>query len=377
MNQGHPTDSGLSASAAPQAHAGLQPEQAHSATAMPSESAPSRLALLQQAFLLEQLATEGAGSKAIGELNRRITAAAQRELNLSAKLATSVRKELAERGYLEATKTGQKVSYALTAAGRTYLAGLERPALSTRSKQPAPVDEATISDEVREAQKSYLLLQLLNADGERLTRGQANRIRERLRNSLGLRPAVANYRRAKLAENGFLSIIPTRNSEEYSLTPDGLEYLAAGARHLEHAEFTVKGKALNSLVAAARESSFERDGLTAQTSVERSMPSQSELAEVVLANFQELRRERHSHTGLVPIHEVRQRIAERFGLAAARHDVLDEVLLNLWRQQRLGLEAISDLNDATEQQLNDGIQGTSGTLFYLEAPREPVASESV
>jgi hypothetical protein len=76
----------------------------------------------------------------------------------------------------------------------------------------------------------------------------------------------------------------------------------------------------------------------------------------------------------VPIHEVRQRIADRFGPAAARHDLLDDTILNLGRQNRLGLLAISDLGAADEQQLNDSIRGVNGTLFYLEVPREqPVA----
>ena len=166
-------------------------------------------------------------------------------------------------------------------------------------------------------------------------------------------------------------------SEAYTLTPDGLDYLAGVTTHLKHATFKLKGNTLNALV-TARESSFERDRTTSPTVPERPIPSQTELAEAVLAEFQELRRERHGHSGLVPIHEVRQRIADRFGPAAGRHDVLDEVIRGLWRQQRLALEAISDLGDATEQQLNDSIPGISGTLFYLEAPREqPVASESL
>jgi hypothetical protein len=305
-------------------------------------------------------------------LNKKITAAARRELQLSNDVANRVRRELAEQHHLEVSRQGQTVLYALTEAGRSYLAGLERPALGTRTKRAAPVDEAGISDEVREAQRAYLLLQLLDADGQPLSKGEANRIPKTLALSLGLKPAVANYRRGKLAEQNYIRIATAGRSDQYSLTPDGLDYLAHAARHLEHAAITVKGKTLNALVAAARESSFERAqpfGPTAHT-----VPSQAALAEAVLAEFRELRRERHARSGLVPIHEVRQRIADRFGPAASRHDVLDEVILDLWRRQQLGLEAISDLGDATAQQLDDSIQGVHGTLFYLEAPREqPVA----
>lgn len=376
MEQGNPPGSELLTSAAPDVPPGSQPDRAHSPRATGPELAVDRLALLRQAFLLEQLAIEGGGRKSVGELNRQITAAARRELQLSADVANRVRTDLAERSHLRVTKDGQNVSYELTETGRAYLAGLERPDLRGRTKRPVPVDEAAIPDEVRQAQTAYLLLQLLDADGQPLTRGEANRFKNAPHTSLGLKPAIANYRRAKLADQNYIRVTPTGRSEQYSLTPDGLEYLAAGARHLEHARFKLRGKTLNALVAAARESSFEGDRQASSTVAERPVPSQTELTEAVLVEFQELRRERHGRSGLVPIHEVRRRIADRFGPAAGRHDVLDEVVLGLWRQKRLGLEAISDLADATEQQLNDSIQGVHGTLFYLEAPREqPVASE--
>jgi predicted transcriptional regulator len=342
-----------------------------------SEAAPDQMILLQQAYLLEQLAVEGA-NKTPGELNKKITAAAKRELELTADVANKVRRELAERGDLEMSKKGRRVSYALSATGRVYLAGLERPAVRGRTNQASAINEAVISPEVREAQKAYLLLQLLDADGQPLSRGEANRIPDELRNSLGLKPAVANYRRAKLAEQGYVRITSSGRTEHYSLTRDGLDYLAAGAGHLDHAKFTLKGKTLRTLVAAARDSSFKGDRPPGSVSRERPAPSPSELAEAVLAEFQELRRERHGRDGLVPIHEVRQRMAQHFGSVAARHDVLDDVVLGLWRKKRLSLVAISDLGDATEQQLNESIQGVHGTLFYLEAPREqPVASESL
>ena len=105
------------------------------------------------------------------------------------------------------------------------------------------------------------------------------------------------------------------------------------------------------------------------------MPKAAELEDAVLAGFQELLRERHVRSGLVPIHEVRQQIAEHFGPAAACHDALDKVILNLWKTHRIGLEGLSDLSKATEQQLNDSIQGINSMFFYLEAPREqPVVS---
>jgi hypothetical protein len=132
----------------------------------------------------------------------------------------------------------------------------------------------------------------------------------------------------------------------------------------------LKGRTINALISAAREPSFQKAPPTLQPAVEPALPTPMQLADAILAEFEELRREHHGRSGLVPIHEVRQRIADRFGPAAARHDVLDEAILGLWREKRIHLEGISDLGSATEQQLNDSIQGVGNTLFYLEVPRD-------
>ncbi|HTU92500.1 MAG TPA: hypothetical protein VMF69_20635 [Gemmataceae bacterium] len=348
-----------------------EPSQAYSPTSPAVHDAPDRLALLQQAYLLEQLESHGDIGETAAALNRRITKTARRELELTAEVANDLRVTLAERGYLAATKEGHTVRYAITESGRAYLASLDRPTLSGRSKPATSVDESAISDEIRNAQRAYLLLQLLDADGATLTKGEANHlIPSKLQTSLSLKPATANLRRAKLAERGYLRITKSGRSEAYSLTLDGLEYLAAGAQHLAHADFVVKGKTLNALVAAARESPFQGGQRTAPAAAADAQPEKATLENAVLVEFEELRREHYGRSGLVPIHEVRQRINQRFGPASGRHEVLDEVILGLWRQKRLGVEGISDLSLATPAQLNDSIPGVSGPLFYLEAPRE-------
>jgi predicted transcriptional regulator len=325
----------------------------------------------QEAFLLEQLAQPGANSKTAGELNKKIGRVAQRVLQLEPKNAKKIRSELADRGYLAATKKGQSVFYALTEAGRSYLATLERPTIPTSNARKASIDESRISDELREAQKAYILLQLLDADERTLSRSRANKGPRDLLSRLGLKADVANYRRAKLADQGYIRVSRSGKAQQYTLTPDGLEYLAAGAKHLDHGEFTISGKTLNVLIAAARESSFQTERPSAQP---LAIPSTQQLAEAVLEEVQELRRERYSHSGLVPIHEIRQRMATRFGTAAGRHDILDEAILELWRQRRVGLEAISDLSVASQEQLDASIQGSTGVLFYLEVPREQLVA---
>src|SRR4051794_11687771 len=90
------------------------PVDAH--TELPPQSAPDRLTLLQHAYLLEQLAAGGATSTSAAELNRKIGKGAERELKLKATVANAVRAALAERGYLQQTKAGRNVHYAITDA---------------------------------------------------------------------------------------------------------------------------------------------------------------------------------------------------------------------------------------------------------------------
>jgi hypothetical protein len=259
---------------------------------------------------------------------------------------------------------------------------MPNPRKAPKPKQtPAPADEATISEELREGQKAYLLLQLLDAENHTLTKGEANKfkdLRKADKTALNLtKAAVANYRRERLADMKLLEITPGR-TVHYTLLADGREYLATCTRHLRNAKVAIQGKTLNALIAAAQDSSFRIGQRAAHAPTDRPTPLPGQLADTVLAIFAEFRRERHSRSGLVPIHEVRQRIAEQFGPTAARHDVLDEAILGLWRDKRIGLEGISDLGSATEQQLNDSIPGEGNTIFYLEVPREqPIAAEPV
>ncbi len=82
-------------------------------------------------------------------------------------------------------------------------------------------------------------------------------------------------------------------------------------------------------------------------------------------------RERHAVGGLVPIHEVRAAVRKQFGETAARHDVFDEVVLGLWRTQKLRLTPITDHAKATPDQLQDAIPGVGEILFYLEPAHAP------
>ncbi len=126
-----------------------EPAQADGSTPQAAHDAADRLALLAQAYLLEQLVSHGGGGETATSLNRRITKTARRELGLTAKAANDLRATFADQGYLAAIKERRIVRYAITESGRAYLANLERPKLSGRAKPSTAMDEAAISDEIR------------------------------------------------------------------------------------------------------------------------------------------------------------------------------------------------------------------------------------
>ena len=99
----------------------------------------------------------------------------------------------------------------------------------------------------------------------------------------------------------------------------------------------------------------------------RPAPGRGELAQDVIAVFEELRRERFGHTGLVPIPDVRRGIAARLGPEMAKHAVLDDQILALWRGGRLRLLPINDATRVSAEDMNDAIPGNNETWYYLES----------
>jgi DNA-binding MarR family transcriptional regulator len=294
-----------------------------------------------------------------GEANRKLTAALRRELQLTPGMANRLREQLAQEGYVRLTKTGRNITYELTDAGREYLQTLE----------PYPPEDAVapVSDEIRGYQTTHLLFQLFKADGQTLGKGEANR--RRGPTDLELTPSAANLLRRQLAQQGALEIIKGSRSESYRLTPRGEELLAT-LRYYPTGQFSLKGRQLNAIL--DRVAGAARGHQQAAPTPEVAAPA-ADLARVVYEEFEELRRERYGHTGLVPIHALRHRVAEKYGPQTARHDVLDEPIRALWRQGRVRLVALADLQRATAEQLNDSVPGVNETLFFMEIARgQPV-----
>jgi predicted transcriptional regulator len=340
-----------------------QPEPA--ATPAPPEERTARL----KAVLLYQLLDAPGERLTAGEANRKLTQGTKKALGLGNESANRLREEMVAQGLLRTVKEDRKVYYTLTEQGRERARALQRPQVPTRP-QRRTVDESQIDEKLRDDQRAYLLLQLFLAPGHTLTQKAANdKLTDAIQKKLRLTKTLANQRRQALAEQGYIQLGKSGRSQQYTLTRDGKHYVGATPQN-EEFDFRLKGSQLNALLEAAREASAE---LAAPA--EPRGPTPEELAEAVLAEFEELLREKYAETGLVPIHEVRARLAGRHGERAARHDVLDETIRGLWQQGRLGLVAISDPQKATSEQLSASIPGSGNeTLFYLESAHgQPVA----
>ena len=221
-----------------------------------------------------------------------------------------------------------------------------------------------------EYQMAFLLLQLLGAESGRLSKGEANDALRTGRNKrLGLSAAKdANALRELLCPRDIREFRARgdkgRDKDFYELTDQGK------ARLLEISfyplEIQIPGRAIERLrEAAARRRSDER--IAVATHAERPANPPVELEREILRVFEELRRERFLHTGLVPIPEVRKAIRAAHGDATARHDVLDAKVLNLWRAGRVRLVPINDGRTVRAEELSDAIPGAHETWFYLES----------
>ena len=70
---------------------------------------------------------------------------------------------------------------------------------------------------------------------------------------------------------------------------------------------------------------------------------------------------------LIPVHEVRQAVANKFGAEAANHTNLDEHLHSVWREGNARLVPISDLRDSNPDQRANALSGGADkTNFYFD-----------
>jgi predicted transcriptional regulator len=338
-------------STAPVTHAGAPQETA-------AEHRP-------QAYLLHLLAAAPSRSLKQGELNKRLKTKAAEQTGTGPSVATDQLQRLATAGLVRIAQTKRAVVYELTDAGAARLDGLKdllpptRP-VGGRGKIVPPSNE-----QVRGYRTGYLLLQVLRSPRQSVTEADANaQLDAYARETLELNAATASHLRQELVGQGRLARSGSGRGASYTLTPAGRLALGNAAFPPDRT-FPVGGRLLNDLLEAAREVGKQFAAVPAAP------PAATDIEAAILAAFEELLRERHGATGLVPISEVRAAVRRRLGEAAGRHESFDEEVLGLWRAKRVRLTPIADHGKATPEELRDAIPGLGETLFYLEPAGEP------
>lgn len=311
----------------------------------------------QRAYLLQQVKDSGGGKLTKGKANR-FPRIAARELNLTSAVANAVRDQLVQEGYLQVARKGGSETYELTDAGETYLQTLEHKSLPTGKK--GAEHDAEVSEEARKYRRTFLLFQLFESEGQTLDQTAINRFREPGRKCLELKAPVANVFRRQMIEEGLIVEQRQGRNVTYTLTPAGREELGAAA-HFPDVELVINGLVLNELLEAARDAARQFQGPEAGPGPRPALP-----AEAVWEAFEELRRQKYEPSGRVPIHEVRSRIAAKYGPEAARPEVFDEQVRRLRRDGRIRTLPLHELQQATAEQLSASLPGEDETLFYLE-----------
>lgn len=211
--------------------------------------------------------------------------------------------------------------------------------------------------------KAFLLLQLLGAKEGRMSKSEANALVTKGPNRRALdlpKAGEVNRLRASLCPE-YIATSKGRTAkggtaEFYELTPRGLEFLLSQPQYPDL--LTVSGLAITRLLDAMRTSgSASREQVSSA-----SQPTESALIEIA----GQVLRERYPGRHLVPIHALRDAVLRRYGRDAARHDVLDATLMQLWREGKVRLVPISNPRDASAEELQNSIPDEQGALFYLE-----------
>lgn len=311
-------------------------------------------------LLLQRL--RGTKARRLGQAKLTPYVKDQKRLGVDSAQTDRAREELLRDGFIAAISKGR--SYQLTATGEDFL----------RQPSPPPLG---YDEHLLPYQKSYLLLLLLK-QGEQMASLSVicNRLRtDNLRRVMGFglvetdgsvrlnRPLVV-WILNNLGVKGAVERIEGRmGAASYRLLEAGRELLGASEQY-DTIKFSLSGKELNALLSAAQ--------LAGKTVADpQPVKSSRPTAAQILAEYERLKEERFAEYGMVPIHELRRVVAERFGADAASHEVLDSLLKDLRREKRIRLVAIGNAGDASQQQLDDSICGENEIYFMIEAAHEP------
>lgn len=289
-------------------------------------------------------------------------------LGLNPATARAVLTDLALRGDVQVHRTPETESYSLTPGGAALLKQRrgECPVLP-----PSGKPTLVLTESVRLGREAFVLLKLLQC--VKYTLWESDAAAGSYPKPLKLNHATAWMVRDELAQKGHIATHWDGKEGCYTLTPAGKWYLST-LPFDAFDEVKVKGPAFTELLAAAREGGKPAHGETpirVQPQAPQTTLTAEQLVTPVLDIFYELLRERFTVLDMVPIHEIRRAVAERFGPRAASHAVFDEVLFVLRRAKKLWLVSISDRSRATPEELQDSVPGVGEMFFYAEKANAP------
>ena len=121
-----------------------------------------------------------------------------------------------------------------------------------------------------------------------------------------------------------------------------------------------------------RSAASSRQSAPARQEATKKLPATVPVAKHVAANMasEMLASPEFARDGMVPIHALRKRIAEKHGPEMASHAVLDKALKELRFNQNLGLIAVSDYSLLSHQEIDDSVPGLNETFFAIKSPRD-------
>ncbi len=275
--------------------------------------------------------------------------------------------ELVGQHYLETVGTDDVTAYTLTAAGAERLKDLrqEFPVLPPLGKPTKATGAA-----MQEQWEAFVLLHLLNAPDQTADAGRV--YAASYPKGSKLNHATAWKVRGELTAAKCVAVTGSGDTAAYSLTDAGKTRLA-GLSFDAFPDVKLTGLALTALLAAARGGVKGVPTPATATPTTKPTSTAADLEAAVMEIFGRLLRERHANIRMVPIHEVRAEIRERFGERAASHEVFDELLLDLRQAKRIRMVPISDPSRVSPVEMRDSIKSSVGTLFYLETADAPSA----
>jgi DNA-binding PadR family transcriptional regulator len=319
-------------------------------------------------LVLMELAAAGEKRLVTKEIAASLTAAMQKTLGIAKAMVAPAISYLALQNWVDQQETGksgkdEKISYRLTEQGKEELARVPEAikALFPHLKTPTP------------EMKSFVLMEMLAAGDRRLLKAEIEKILSKpAGKQLGLlkqmaAPLLVSLGREKLVAE---EIAERSGKASYQLTERGKTELARGGQH-PGTIFSLSGAAINELLRHAGAAAGADVKVTAQPPAHdvpapkpaHQAPQLSD--DTVIGEAKDLLRERHGHTGLVPIFELRRRIKAKFGDLPASHSDLDGRLKRLRREYRLRLVSISDRSRATAEELSESVPGEEEMFFYV------------